>query len=390
MKKMRPVGIVAGILSSLLLQGCGASANEVLPVIVTEPSSATVPVGQAAVFSVIATGGEPLSYQWLENGSPIAGAVSASLTTQPVAAADANETFQVTVSNSAGSVESTVVTLEVGPRSPKLGDLRFQQVDAPSTVNGYASILTVNFSGNETDEWTNDAGAPMSVGWGCAGQWQGECAWDEQVNNLPPGVTGLSTFYGNGGVYADLTSGLAAMEQPRTVITGLNVEESANAYGMSYMTATAGGTFDHGNFDFVASTVPVSGLSAAIAAEGLKSRVVTAITWNGDQVTFLSYGWTGDTSTTYDTMVVPASYPTVGQVAEQLAGEGYIITACGGDNTVSNLWMVGTKVTGDSLPRPILLWNYDQSSELMLTEGYAMVGYFVGPAVEDLWWIGER
>ena len=52
-------------------------AAAVAPAITTQPVSRTVTAGQAASFSVAATGTAPLSYQWMKGGTPIAGATSA-------------------------------------------------------------------------------------------------------------------------------------------------------------------------------------------------------------------------------------------------------------------------------------------------------------------------
>jgi len=53
----------------------------VAPAIAAQPVNQTVTAGQAAGFSVAATGTAPLSYQWQKSGVNIAGANSASYTT---------------------------------------------------------------------------------------------------------------------------------------------------------------------------------------------------------------------------------------------------------------------------------------------------------------------
>lgn len=85
----------------------------VAPTITVPPASASVPVGQSAVFSVTAGGTAPFTYQWRRNGADIAGATSASYITPPVVAADNGASFSVVVSNSAGSVTSGSATLTV-------------------------------------------------------------------------------------------------------------------------------------------------------------------------------------------------------------------------------------------------------------------------------------
>jgi outer membrane protein assembly factor BamB len=77
------------------------------------PSAKQVSVGQAATFSVVATGTVPLSYLWQKNGANITGARSPSYTTPATASADNDATFRVVVSNSVGSVTSNSATLTV-------------------------------------------------------------------------------------------------------------------------------------------------------------------------------------------------------------------------------------------------------------------------------------
>jgi hypothetical protein len=106
---------------SISLFACGYSSappdpkdppNSNAPAITQQPASQTVTAGQAATFSVMATGTAPLSYQWYVN-SAAAGTNSSSFT---VAAATAGETgaqIYVKVSNTTGSVTSATVTLTV-------------------------------------------------------------------------------------------------------------------------------------------------------------------------------------------------------------------------------------------------------------------------------------
>src|SRR5437588_726777 len=72
-----------------------------------------VTAGQAATFTVTATGTAPLTYQWQKNGTAIGGATAASYTTPATTAADNGNQFTVVVSNAAGSVTSTAASLTV-------------------------------------------------------------------------------------------------------------------------------------------------------------------------------------------------------------------------------------------------------------------------------------
>jgi len=88
-------------------------ATATAPSITTQPPNQTVTAGQAATFSVLATGTGPLSYQWRMNGTNISGANASSYTTQATTAANSGSMFSVVISNSAGSVTSSNARLTV-------------------------------------------------------------------------------------------------------------------------------------------------------------------------------------------------------------------------------------------------------------------------------------
>ncbi|MHB8304341.1 MAG: hypothetical protein ACYDC6_16255 [Acidobacteriaceae bacterium] len=69
--------------------------------------------------------------------------------------------------------------------------------------------------------------------------------------------------------------------------------------------------------------------------------------------------------------MMTASYNNIGPAATSLANAGYIITAFGG-NPTDGYVLVGTRVRGDSMPRPILVFPPTPSSTS--TVGYALVG----------------
>ncbi len=98
----------AGIKLNFTYTGVAGTA----PSILTQPLPAAVNVGGSASFTVSASGTDPLSYQWLFNGSPISGATSATYSISNAQTSNGG-TYSVTVSNAAGSVTSNGVTLTV-------------------------------------------------------------------------------------------------------------------------------------------------------------------------------------------------------------------------------------------------------------------------------------
>ena len=89
------------------------AGGTVAPAITTQPVNQSVNAGATATFSVVASG-SPTGYQWRKDGSPIAGATTATLTLTNVTAANAG-VYSVAVSNSAGTVSSGNATLTVNP-----------------------------------------------------------------------------------------------------------------------------------------------------------------------------------------------------------------------------------------------------------------------------------
>jgi pectate lyase len=83
------------------------------PVIITQPQSHAVTVGNNTSFGVTATGTQPLFYQWYFNtNTPLADATNATLQLNNVQFSDAGD-YSVTVSNSLGTTDSAFATLTV-------------------------------------------------------------------------------------------------------------------------------------------------------------------------------------------------------------------------------------------------------------------------------------
>jgi hypothetical protein len=107
-----PVGSVESAAAKLFVMPA-----DVAPSITVQPADQSVTAGQAATFSVTATGSEPLSYQWQRNSAPISGATNSSYTTAAASTVDDGALFTVLVSNPAGSITSHPARLGVSTAS---------------------------------------------------------------------------------------------------------------------------------------------------------------------------------------------------------------------------------------------------------------------------------
>ncbi len=116
--------LVSNVLGSVMSSNAVLTVTNLSPTapsIVQPPSDATVYPGGTAVFTVVASGSLPLSYQWRFQSNNIVGATSASLTLTNVQFSSAGG-YSVLVSNTLGSVLSANAILSVvnppppGPR----------------------------------------------------------------------------------------------------------------------------------------------------------------------------------------------------------------------------------------------------------------------------------
>ncbi len=142
------VGFFTGCLDEVRIYNRALSEPEIqwlysrqAPGVDTQPQSRTNVVGSQATFSAVAHGAQPLSYQWLFNGTKLmdsgnlSGATTSTLTITGVQLGDAGS-YSVLITNTFGSVTSSVAVLTVqnstvpdkdlfGLADPTFANLRF-------------------------------------------------------------------------------------------------------------------------------------------------------------------------------------------------------------------------------------------------------------------------
>ena len=123
-----------GVLDEISLYDRALSSNEIsavynagrsgkcftpqLPVILVQPTNQTVNVGGTAVFSVMASGTPPLSYQWTSNEVSIVNATNSTLVLDNVQLAQNGVLYAVLVANPYSTTGSSNAVLAVNPPPP--------------------------------------------------------------------------------------------------------------------------------------------------------------------------------------------------------------------------------------------------------------------------------
>ena len=172
------------------------TTNPAPAVIITQPANLTVAQGASAMFSVVASGYGPLSYQWRFNQAPLAGATDSSYTTNNVQLANAGG-YSVVVSNVGGLSASSTAFLSV-----------LSQLTNPA---GYilAPAGMVNWwpaEGNVEDIFGGNHGTPQN---GCS---------------YVPGKVGMAFHFD--GLTSHLNLGLASLQPPWTFCVWVNRQDA--------------------------------------------------------------------------------------------------------------------------------------------------------------------
>ena len=260
------------------------------------------------------------------------------------------------VSNAAGNVTSNVATLAIGPRAPAIGDLRYLQLEQASPYNTNVQPLGVQL-GLVTEYGKGFLGDTLSLGENVNNGQSVDCTWTSDMFSTN-GLQNFSTYYETGNLS---TTGLTYQQYLQTlaseniVVFSMDYRPQCQQIAVAYTQATQTEAFDQR-----IELVDPANLQAQVAADGAASRIVTAATIDPStgKIALLSYGWQGDATTAYEADTFYAQPANVLTDAEQLANEGYFISAFGGNDS-SGYIIIGMRVMGDTMPRP-----YNQSVDI--------------------------
>ncbi len=122
-------------------------------VITAQPVGGTLNVGNIASFRITATGSAPMNYQWRKNGSPIVGATSSAYILGAATAASAGS-FDVVITNIAGSITSDAAVLTINP--PVVFNAQPASVTTFVGLAAAFSAPAAGFPGTPTYQWRKD------------------------------------------------------------------------------------------------------------------------------------------------------------------------------------------------------------------------------------------
>ncbi|GAB4560059.1 MAG: hypothetical protein Tsb007_22810 [Rhizobacter sp.] len=136
--------VMAGVCALVTACGGGGGAPPpppaaLPPTLTQQPASLSVTEGQAASFTVAATGDAPLAYQWQRNGADIPGATAPTYVLAATVLGDGGATFRAEVSNAAGNTTSNAATLTVMVSVPVL-TITLQPVATTAVAGTQASF----------------------------------------------------------------------------------------------------------------------------------------------------------------------------------------------------------------------------------------------------------
>ena len=267
--------------------------------------------------------------------------------------------------------------------SPSPNDFRFQGVGAGiSTVSAFNTNMNGGGAESDSAQW----GSPLELGNGiCVTPpptnnpldqytW---CSWFFNVHQYPPALRRDTTVTYVTGVLTDLNNFPNLKEGPydlggnNLVIRSLDVQPANNGFAIAYVSYPSATGFEP-----LLQHMQVSDLQAFATSEGLKSRVITALSRDSSTTAYVfSYGWVNDTSSVYEASVASVTLDTVASVAQTMASQGYVLTAFGaGGNPTFGWFLVGTRLQGSTAPRPIFVSTYFRpSDDLYYSKGYADV-----------------
>jgi hypothetical protein len=112
--------VVLGLPSGTAYRVLNAGSGDTIPLITQQPANQLIAPGAFATLSVMATNGEPLTYQWFFQGAPVSGGNGRYLVIPNFQSGSAGN-YYVLVANSVGSAQSASASLQLSSQPPTNG-----------------------------------------------------------------------------------------------------------------------------------------------------------------------------------------------------------------------------------------------------------------------------
>jgi trimeric autotransporter adhesin len=275
---MTLLGIALGLSGCTGVTSSGSeNSKQIAPSITSQPASQTVKVGQTAMFTVVATGTAPLSFQWQKNGTIISGATASSYTTAPTTTADNGAKFNVVISNPVASMASaptiltvtaasvTLESIAVSPSNPSINQSQTQQFTAKGT---YSDGSTMDITSSVTWSSSNTAVAAIGVNTGFA-------------TGIAPGTSQITATLGSVVSTIDTLTVIKSISLQFIAVSPSN--SSINQSQTQQFTAT--GTYSDGTTKNITTSVSWASSNTAVAAIGINTGFASGITAGSSQIT---------------------------------------------------------------------------------------------------------
>jgi hypothetical protein len=260
--------------------------------------------------------------------------------------------------------------------------------------------FSINVNGGAAESYGAMWGSPLELGSGACGvpsTGYQDCTWFLNIYNfIPAGATNVTDTYVTGPLtdlnnFPNVTEGSFNLSENNLVIRSLDVQPANDGFAVAYLSSPSVGIFSP-SFQHM----QLSNLQAFATSEGLQGRVVTALSLDSSTTAYVfSYGWSNDTNSVYEASVVSVTVDTLGATTQNLASQGYVITAFGaGGNPSFGMFVVGTRLKGSSVPRAIFVSSPDRPSDSQYYEqGYVDVAVVLNaptPTSGTRIWVVEK